>query len=276
MTGAVLLLLACQDLTPGEYVLGDEIPAQIVQGPDGFGASVATLADSRIVSQPVRMGLQGEALRSVDVDQVRRVGLTDDGPWVWLSEGAVLFGPTLTERIVLTQASAIDRCPSGEFVSVTGAGEAVSCAESGVLQTRCSSGQCTVHIDDGPSLDRVSPGGDVAWVSGVACWGDPELEEELGAGRVTCEDGRELVGLTGDHLGLTIGGGRTAGRFNRHIVPPRLRIESLDGQPVWLIDRAAENSRVSLDASAGETLVGVAHFRQGGATGRVFVVSDAD
>ena len=78
--------------------------------------------------------------------------------------------------------------------------------------------------------------------------------------------------MAGDHLGLSISMGRAAGRFNRHIVPPRLRIVSLVGDDTWIIDSAAENSRGGLGGDAEHFAVGVPEFRRGQSGGRIYVV----
>jgi len=272
MTWSLLVLLACQELTPGEYVLGDEIPAEVLQGPEGFGQSVASSGQSVAISFPVRVGPVQAPKQTFDIGNVRRVGLTEEGPWAWVEPDHIVYGDGFEQGSTMPGATFVDRCPNGDFVSVTGVGESVACSERGVLSTLCADGVCSVHIDDGPKLDEVSPGGALGWLDGRACWGDPQLLDEQAAGRVACEDGLEVQGLPGDHLGLSIGGGRASGRFNRHIVPPRLRIVPLQKGDVWLVDRAAENSRVSLDSSSAGTVIGVPHFRESGAEGRVFWV----
>ena len=276
MMGLLLGVLGCQELTPGEYVLGDEIEARIIQGQEGFGRSVAASGGRMAVSHPLRVGGTQSQLERVNLGFVRRVGFTEAGPWAWLTDDRVAYGPGFIEEESVPLATNVDRCPDGNFVSVTGPGEAISCSGMGVLRTRCSDARCSVHIDDGPALDEVSPGGAVAWMEQQACWGDPHLSVEAAKGRVACEDGSEFTGMSGDHLGLALAGQRAAGRYNRHIVPPRLRVVSITGGDVWLVDRAAENSRVSLAESGGSMVVGVPSFRQGATEGRVYVVAHED
>ena len=268
-----LFVTGCKDLTPGEEVLGDEVAAFVVQGPEGFGKAVALHGGRLLASNPLQLGDWRGSMKGLDSSEVRRIGLTDDGPWVWHREGAeILWGEHLDQSSTVGEITSIDRCPDGTFVSTVGVGESVACSQYGVLRTRCEADRCEVQIDDGPVLDEVSPGGAVAWLDDRACWGDPRLEDERAAGRVACDDGLERIGMDGDHLGLSIGGGRAAGRFNRHIVPPRLRIVPLGEGTVWLVDRAAENSRVSLSMDGQHTAVGVPSFRQGPASGRIYVV----
>ena len=272
MTFAFALALGCQDVTPGARVLGDEVSAQLVEGHAGFGQNVAMGLGSFLVSSPMKMGTDLNSLEAMDLGDVRQLGVSDAGFWAWLADGTIAYGEAFQERLGPISASAVDRCPDGEFVWTHGAGEAVACSHEGVIRTRCKDADCSVHVNDGPSLDAVTPGGDLGWHDGQACWGDPDLERERARGRVACEDGLELFGMTGDHLGLTLGAGRTAGRFNRHIVPPRLRIVPLMGDDVWLIDRAAENSRVSLASEEKVTLVGVPQFRAAQTRGRIYGV----
>ncbi len=267
-----VLFLGCQDVTPGERVLGDEVVAHFVEGREGFGQSVAAGFGSILVASPAKIGSGLEELEALALESTRKVGVSEAGFWVWLTDGAVVYGDGFRERVDSADASAVDRCPNGDFVWAHRVGEAVACSSAGVVRTRCGDETCSVHVNDGPAIDEVSPGGDVAWLNGLACWGDPDLEQEQARGRVACEDGFEQGGMAGDHLGITLGADRAAGRFNRHIVPPRLRIVSLVGEGVWLIDRAAENSRVSLAAHDNMTWVGVPQFRAADAHGRLYGV----
>ena len=274
MIAVLALALGCQDVTPGERVLGDEVSAQLTEDAEGFGQSVAIGFGLLIAASPVKSGPNLNALSAVDLAEVRRVGVNEAGAWAWLSDGSVLYGDGFEKRFDLTNATALDRCPNGDFVWADQAGEMVACSSYGEVRTRCEDAVCSVHVNDGPSLDQVSPGGDLMWHDGQACWGDPMLAQEHAGGRVACEDGLEMMGMTGDHLGITLGAGRAAGRFNRHIVPPRLRIVPLMGGDVWLIDRAAENSRVSLASDESMTLVGVPRFRGATSRGRIYGVRD--
>jgi len=269
---AWVLAVGCQDLTPGEWVLGDEIAAIVMTGQAGYGRSVAVQDERILVGDALHMGSWTDGLTRIGGAKARRVGFVGTEPWVWLSSQTVAWGEELQETMGVGVATSVDRCPDGTFVLTDGVGESVACSTQGVLRTRCTDERCVVQIDGGPILDEVSPGGAVAWQDGRACWGDPQLANEEATGRVACDDGLEQFGLIGDHLGLSIGGGRAAGRFNRHIIPPRLRIVPLGEGPVWLVDRAAENSRVSLSSDEHHTAVGVPAFRQGPTSGRIYLV----
>jgi len=272
MIALVLTIFGCGELTPGERVLGDEVRAKVFEGAPGFGASVAVDGERLSIANGLQSGLWSDAIEPLEHGRARRVGEVDGTHWAWLENDTVidLLDGSVLERV--DGATAVDVCPDGTVLWSDQAGEAVACSAYGSIWTECDEGSCTVNLDEG-IVATVSPGGALAWVQEKACWGDPMLEVEEARGSVRCDDGTELLGMKGDHLGLSIGGGRAAGRFNRHIVPPRLRIQDLDGGLVWLIDRAAENSRVSLDGAEGVVAVGVAQFREGPTSGRVFVVN---
>ena len=271
MIWLAVMFIACGDLTPGERVLGDEIAARVFVGPEGFGASVAIDGERLSAANDLQSGSWSDALGALSHGRARRVGETEGLHWAWLYNDSVvdLSDGGVLERV--DGATAVDVCPDGTVLWSEQGGEAVSCSDLGATWTECEGDDCTVYRNDA-IIATVSPGGALAWVQGQVCWGDPSLHEEEAKGVVRCEDGTKLEGMKGDHLGISIGGGRAAGRFNRHIVPPRLRIQALDGGLVWLIDRAAENSRVSLDGAAGVVAVGVSQFREGPTSGRVFVV----
>lgn len=272
MTAAWLWLLACSDLTPNERVLGDEVKAQIVDGPAGFGSSLAGEERAWWSAQPLHVsGFEPHSV-SVSWGSVKRVGSASGVPWVWLEDGGVFRLDDGTQLGHEERASSVAVCPDMTVLRTLAKGESVACGEPGVIRTVCEAGDCSVWVNDREVDDGVSDGGAVGWWQDVACWGDPELAIETGPGSVHCEDGRSIRGEAGDHLGLSMGAGRAAGRFNRHIVPPRLRVVPLDGGDVWAVDRAAENSRVSLAAGDGLTLVGVPQFRQAGTFGRIFAV----
>jgi hypothetical protein len=267
-----LLFLACTELTPGERVLGDEVVATELRVASGQGRVLGLFGDGLISTDtPVMGDWRSGVLEAGDVGAARRVGHGPAGAWAWLGDGRVVSMPDGEVLAELGQPTGVDRCPDGEVVAVYGVGEAIACGDAGELSTACDGSGCEVQ---GSSVsDRVSPGGAVAWIDGVACWGDPMLHNENGTGAVRCEDGTEVTGLEGDHLGLSLSAGRTAGRYNRHIVPPRLRIVSLAGEETWLIDSAAENSRVGLSGDGEHTAVGVPDFRRSNTGGRIYVVA---
>lgn len=267
----LFLALACGDLTPGERVLGEEVEAVTLVVETGQGRVVALSGANLISTDEPAMGQWASgSLTPLALGRARRVGMSESGPWAWLDDDTVISIPDGEVLAQLQQPTAVDRCPSGEIVATYGAGEAIACSTHGVLWTECEASQCSVLGPD--LLDTVSPGGALTWFGGLQCWGSPMLDREEAPGWVRCSDGLEVAGMAGDHLGLSISMGRAAGRFNRHIVPPRLRIVSLVGDDTWIIDSAAENSRVGLGGDAEHFAVGVPEFRRGQSGGRIYVV----
>jgi hypothetical protein len=284
------------DLLPGESVLGDEVRAVILTGTPGswFGAAVSIGTDvDGDVSILIAAPGSGE-IHAVDATGAAqwshqgapglgtRVGWADGIPWAWLPGSGVvrLDGAAAPGSWSVPAATAVDVCPSGELVVRTVRGEAVVCEDSGYAFTVCDGGQCRVYVQD-TQLDEpvgtVSAGSALGWVNGALCWGDAHLPKETAAGSVTCVSDDPTRGRSGDHLGLAIGGRRTAGVFNRHLTPPRARIVPIDGGEVWVVDRAAERSRIAVDGAEGLAVVGVPGFgAQRAAEGRVYIVSEGD
>jgi hypothetical protein len=81
---------------------------------------------------------------------------------------------------------------------------------------------------------------------------------------VRCEDGREIHGLGGDHLGRAIGGGWTAGTFNKWVVPARARVVPLDGGEVLALEEGAEGQPLAVAAEEGLLVVGAPYEANGG------------
>ncbi len=268
----VLLLLACGDLTPGEAVLGEEVPAAVFIMEDGQGRVVGLHGREIVTADPPIWGdWRTDAWSRIQVGSVWRVGHGSAGAWAWLEDGRVISLPDGKEINTLKKTTTINQYPSDELVAVFGPGENIACGTDGLIFTSCQSERCVVHGVDG--LPEVSPGGALGFWSGHACWGDPMLDLEQGRGRIACSNGDTVRGKPGDHLGLSFAGGRAAGRFNRHLVPPRLRIVSLNpDDQTWVIDSAAENSRVGLAEHLGTYVVGVPGFRRGSSGSRMFVV----
>ncbi|MFZ5476333.1 MAG: hypothetical protein ACOZNI_06105, partial [Myxococcota bacterium] len=99
-------------------------------------------------------------------------------------------------------------------------------------------------------------GGDVGEWDGVAWAGDPQLDDDDGAGRVCSEAGDCVEGLAGDHLGAAIGGGFAAGSFNKWIVPARARVVPLHGGIVYAMEEGAEIQPLTLDGDDATLIVG--------------------
>jgi hypothetical protein len=284
----ILLLVGCMaQLLPGERVLGDEIPAVVLTGTagSGFGAAVAlgenTAGETRLLVGAPDSGvvsafdLDGDLVWSIAGSSGlgTRVGWSEGLPWAW-GPGAALVVDVqqATSSEANSGATAATVCPDGEVLTREGRGEDIVCTQSGSYWTECVDQDCQVV---GSALDgaQTSAGSALGLWDELLCVGNARLGTEEAGGSVRCEDGSEVVGEPGDHLGLAIAGGRVAGVFNRHIRPPRARIVSQRGEHTWVVDRAAELSRISL-ATDGETYaVGVPGYGAREAReGRVFVL----
>ncbi len=277
-------------------MLGDEVPAVVLDGAAGsqFGASVAigrgedgaiTIVIGAPAAGTVRaVSASGETLWSTSGESGlgTRVGWADGVAWAWTPGVGVegLNGAVTPPEWSLPSATAVDICPDGDARARTGRGEDAVCGEGIEGRSRCNGMNCTVEMNTGSGWEEVgetSPGSDLAVTSEALCWGDAHLLKEHARGGVQCTNSRLRRGLSGDHLGLSIGGQRAAGVFNRHLTPPRGRIVPLDGGEVWVVDRAAERSRIALDGGEGLVVVGVPGFgAQRAEEGRVYIVEQGN
>ncbi len=269
-----------------ELVLGEEIQAAEVEGAalSALGAAVAVEGERALIGAP---GSGEVLLVDADGEEVwriwggaglgQRVWLADGQGYAWkVGEGIFAVGPAGASLILSApQAAAIDRCPDGTWWSSSGIGDAVRCTEEGLLWLRCEQAECAVQQgEDGAVLGQTSAGSAVDWIEGVACWGDARLEDDPSPGAVQCADGRTWEGLDGDHLGAAMGGGWSAGVFNKWQVPARARLVRLDDGRIWTVDRAAERSRIAVDSSSALVAVGVPGWSSREASeGRVFLVT---
>jgi len=265
-----LTLLGCTDpLLPGEGVLGVELPARFTYGQPGdrLGASVAGQAGGWIASAPgadqtwrdgvatdapsVWVGFWGEEAVLVSAAGEVRVG----GEARWDVDGAVAWAVG-SERLVAATPDGLLFVERGLLVPVMGL-EAVAIGTERVLGLACGDEGCSGEAwsFDGDPLGAFAAGGSGgavgewggrAW-AGAPDWADPE-----GPGRVEAEDGTVVDGLPGDHLGAAIGGGYTAGTFNKWIVPPRARIAPLDGGAALVLESGAELQPIVL---GGDTML---------------------
>jgi len=287
------LLMGCTAaLIPGEKVLGDEVAAAIVDGEagGGFGSSVAVgvdregelmvLVGAPDVGEVLTVSADGEPIWRLSVGRPgfgTRVGWVGTYPWAW-EPGVGVYWLTwlLLDEGSSPQDTAIAVCGEWEVRTRDGRGEAIACSEERVISTRCEGLNCTVEAEGSALNDaQTSAGSAVGFQGEIACYGDARLGVDQAGGGVACEDGTEVEGMPGDHLGLAIGAGRAAGLFNRHLRPPRARIVPLDGGEVWAVDRAAERSRISLDAGHGLVVVGVPGFgAQEAREGRVYIIEE--
>ena len=253
-----LTLLACAaPLLPGERVLGVDIPATFTYGGPGdrLGASVAGRDGSWIASAP-------------GAEQTWRDGAATDAPSVWVgfwggsevfvsAEGQVRIDGAARwavpealawavggERLVAATPAGLLFVERELLVPVAGL-EAVAVGAERVLGLVCDDDACVgdAWTFDGAALGTFASagvGGAVGEWDGRAWAGAPDWADPEGPGRVEAEDGAVVEGLPGDHLGATLGGGFTAGTFNKWVVPARARVVPLDGGTVLAIEAGAE------------------------------------
>lgn len=274
-------------------MLGDEVPAAIVEGQAGsrLGAAVAV---GRLEDQ-VRVAIAAPDLGTVSVHGADgglrwsvqgEVGLGlglafVDGALVALQPGEGLVHLSADGAAPLREAPRAARfaaCPDGTLLTTDDPDEAVACGPDGQeLRTTCDAeGACEVLLD-GVRLASTSAGSDAGFWGTVACWGDAEPEVDDAPGALRCADGTAVDGLPGEHLGVTLAEGWAGGVFDKWIVPARARIHPLGGGEVWAVDRAAEATRLTLAAGEGLLVVGVPGYaaRQPG-EGRVYIVEEAE
>ncbi len=290
------LLAGCAaSLLPGEAVLGEDVAAVAVTGEAGaaLGTRLALGPEGLLATAP---GL-GEVW-GIDADGAVRWrwavapagGLLD--AW-WGPEGAEALvrgegifrrdpdaeGPGERVRALDETWTAAAPCPDGSVALAEGAGSAVACGEAGELRSTCAEGSCAVSLRDPATgeevvLDETTPGSAVGFRGdGTACWGDVRAEEPTWTGEVRCADGLVLSGAEGEHLGVALAGDRAAGWFDKWIVPARARALDLGGGEAWVVDRAAERSRLALASGDGLWAVGAPGWMGHDAwTGRVWIL----
>lgn len=285
MRAALLPLAACAaDLLPGERVLGDEIPAVVIDGTPRaeLGASVALGPGGLLAGAPgdgtVHLhDLDGHERWVVELGPGggRRVWWWDGAPWAWqIGRGIWRLDGEPVLAWELPGATAVDLCPDGRPLTAEGPGEAVACGEAGELRTTCEGSVCAVTLD-GILLGEGSPGSAVAFTGDEPWWGDARLDRGEAAGSVTSASGEPVEGLAGDHVGVSIAGERAGGVFNPRQVPARARVVSLSGGEAWAVDRAAEGSRIALARDGDLWAVGVPGFQTTEPrVGRVYLVEE--
>lgn len=285
-----LLLTACtQDLLPGEVVLPGDVPVEVRYGPpsSALGQTVAwregvllatapgtgtvVVGEGGVAVDAVWAGFWGADVVFADVDGEVYV----NGEPRWSVPDAVAFASGDT-GVVASDGERLHLLDRGRSVRVEGL-QAVAVGAERVLGVVCAD-TCTAQAWDffGNPLGEWAAAGDggaVAEWDGVAWAGAPDDETPDGRGRVRGEHGEEVVGEPGDHLGVAIGGGFVAGRFNKWIVPPRGRVVPLAGGEVYALERGGEDQPVAL-AGDGETLVvGSPSYPHGGTpTGAILTV----
>lgn len=298
------------DLLPGELVVPGELPSSqhLGSSDSALGASVAVEGGKLLAGAPgsgqVRR-LDGEATSQ---------GAEGLGRWVWWTQGVAHAAASSdgVYRVDGVEASFLWEAPGaisyaagetsqGERVAATtglgvqlwdGEGQLLSRLELGgverlamgwerLLLQVCQGDACEVLAwsfvtSDTTLLGPSGRGGGLVEVGGVAWWGDPQLEDEQGRGVVRSEDGDELEGIEGDHLGRSLCPGYAAGVFNTIAVPARLRLVPLAGGSVISVDQAPPGRAPTLACGDDLLMVGLPKdgLHQWG-EGRVLVVETA-
>jgi hypothetical protein len=262
-----LIFVACAaPLLDGERVLGVDVPAEFIFGAPGdrLGSAVAGRGDRWIATAPgasrtwrdgepgdvasAWVGFWGESEVLVTSDGTLTVNgelsaeIPDATAWAF-GENGIAFA-TVDGLRVLDPPLA---------VAVRGV-EALAWGERRLLARVCDPA-CVgmAWALDGEALGAYAPagaGGAVGEWDGVAWAGAPAWDEPEAPGRVCSEAGVCVDGLPGDHLGATLGGGFTAGTFNKWVVPARARLVPLDGGDVLALETGAEAQPLHL---AGDT-----------------------
>lgn len=267
--------------------MGVEVRAETwTGGPDArFGAAVAWSGGTWAAAAPgeerwYRAGeaQAGEAVWVGGADGAWAVARADGG-WTWGERVGTVTG---ANRWAIGPAglwaatdTALVRAEDGLTVEARGV-RALAVGEARVLGVICDEG-CRAEAWDaeGRSLGawaEAGEGGAVGEWGGLAWAGDPELEQDDGAGRVCAEDGRCVVGAPGDHLGGAFGAGYAVGRFNRWVVPARTRVVPLEGGEVWALETGAEGQPVTLAGDGATVVVGEPyHAADGLPAGKVTV-----
>ncbi|MES2641791.1 MAG: hypothetical protein V4850_20020 [Myxococcota bacterium] len=267
---AVGVLGCAAPLVPGEQVLGVEKVAAFTFGEPGdhLGASVAARGAAWLASAPGsnrtwRDGVAGDA-PSVWVGWwgesevlVNGAGhVTVDGELRFTVPGATGWAASASGVVAATPEGLhfVDRA---RVVPVEGL-EAVALGNERVLGLVCGPAGCEGQAWslEGVSLGPYAEGGEGGAVGewdGRAWAGAPAWDVPEGPGEVCAEDGTCRAGLPGDHLGAAIGGGYTAGTFNKWTVPPRARFVPLDDGEVYSLESGAELQPLAL--AGDDTLV---------------------
>lgn len=309
LTGSLFTCACRQDLLPGEYVVPGDVAAEVWEGGAGsrFGSSVALGPLGLAASAPGSGDLfalpQGMVWS----------GPEGTGAWTWWGrEGApcaarardgvwcasgpdsalvrevedpngLAFDAGETDLGWMTAVAVpdgLDLFPEGSegfHVPCVGV-RRVAVGAGRILGIRCGADGCVAVAWslDGAGEVTLGPAGadgDIRELAGVAWWGDPESEDELGRGWVASERGDGVQGEPGDHLGRAIADGFAAGVFNRSLDVPRVRVVSLVGGAGFAIDRAVETHPVALASFERRLAVGVPSFaREAPEVGRVLMV----
>ncbi len=279
-----LALLACTDQLVSELIVGVDVAADTtVGGPnDRLGASVA-LHDVVAVAAPGK----GTVIEG---------GIATDGPssWVGYVDGQLARGGADAlwigeEEFPVTGARAYAVGTNEVFVATAGTLYSYPSAtvffEGKITGVAVVDGRPVVRLDTAQgcvirALDTATEydlpcaaEGALAVENGALCAGDPQVDDDEGAGVVGCDDGATWVGERGDHLGRAIGGGYAMGSFNKWLVPARARAVPLGDGPVLALELGAENQPHALAGDGESLVIGAPYYPASGMpSGAAFVV----
>jgi hypothetical protein len=149
-------------------------------------------------------------------------------------------------------------------------------SESMRVAISCDGGECAAYelLDGGSTslLGGAGDGGDI-WIDGERVWwGVPALNDDGAPGLVISSDGEELVGIAGDHLGRSIGGGYAVGGINWETSPRRTIMRDLNGGQSISLDGISGPSPLSLDSNETLLLIGAPGWSKDGNTGAVISI----
>jgi len=280
-----LILIACgPTLLPEELVLPGGFPAQYwFSDVEGFGAQLAWSAGDLWSSSDAA----GQVFLGHDL--VFESGFPGRGHFPWIQNGSLEVGVSgegvfdATGQLLVSVPGALHFAAfEGHWVAAMpdkvvdsqgqewplGNVRKVAVDANRVAALSCDAEECGVFVL-GDTLERLGegdPAGGLGFWSGELWWGMPELERDGAAGLVISENGNEVHGIGGDHLGRRVGGGYVAGSLNLRTQPRRLRIVSLEGGRVFALDQATGSGSVALAAREGSLAIGVPGWvKKGGA-----------
>ena len=290
----MILALACTEALLDELVVPGDLPAGTTIGVEGsgLGTQVATGGGVVVATAPGvgEVWTDGEVASFGPGTLAPWVG--PDGPRVgWAGQGIYTL-PDADEVQALPASRAFGGSEHGyawatdsEVVrsdgtrwSLAGVRD-LAVDEDRVVVVACQDGCEAWELDaEGQaSLGEAGEGGRVTLLEGLACFSDPELSHDEGGGVVRCEDGRELRGEPGDHLGRGLGGGYAVGGLNPLLVPHRARVVPLDGGQVLAVDRSVETRPLALAGDTSHLVIGVPGYPLSLAeAGAVHVVAASD
>lgn len=283
MTAALVLLLGggcTEPLVGDEVVVPGEAPTSVLYGPPSseLGATV-DWQDGLLIATAARTGTLTVGRGSVEADAVwagwwgvhvvhadSEGEIYVDGAARWSMPHAVVYASGDGAVVAADESRLywLDRQISRSARGI----QSLAVGQDRVLAVRCEE-TCAGEAWslDGEPLGAFADagfGGGVGEWAGVAWAGAPNHDDPEATGRVRSELGEEWVGLPGDHLGATIGGGYAGGVFNKWIVPARARLVPLLEGATYAMERGAEDQPLTLAGDDSTLVVGAPFYPHGG------------